>query len=62
MPTEVASNHPQFSLTEKLLAVQQAETLRFAFAGMCFNVTTLPVVPAAQVRPSLPALNFTLTT
>lgn len=29
MPTEVASNHPQFSLTEKLLAVQQAETLRW---------------------------------
>lgn len=29
--------------------------------GMCFNVTALPVVPAAQVLPSLPALNFTLT-
>jgi hypothetical protein len=62
MPTEMASNHRQFSLTEKLPAAQQAEALRFAFAGMCFNVTALPVVPAVQVQPSLPALNFTLTT
>ena len=62
LPMEVVPNPPFFSLTQKPTDVRQGEPLRFAFAGMCFNVTALLVVRVGQVLRAISALSFTLIT
>lgn len=58
MPMEVVPNPPFFSLKQERTDVRRGEPLRYAFAGMCFNVTALLVARAAPVRRSSPESSF----
>ena len=50
MPMEAVPNLSQFPLTLKQTAAQQAESLRFGFAGMCCSETDLLAALVVQVQ------------